>query len=81
LTEKRIVDIHIKNDEFVEDGEKMCVKNRKPGILYRPRLKTFLGADMFFVKEREEVFAIQVTLRDNHVIKNTAYEAFYKGLQ
>ena len=85
LTEKQIVDIHIKNDEFVEGGEKICVKNLKPGILYRPRLKNFPGADMFFVKEREadkkEVFAIQVTVSGKHATNNTAYEAYYKGLQ
>ena len=64
----------------------ICVKNLKPGILYRPWWKIFPVADMFFVKEREadkkkEVFAIQVTCSNKHALKNTAYEAFYKGLQ
>jgi len=87
LNKKKNVNIHIKNGEFVEDGKKMCVENLKPGILYRPALKNFPVADMFFVKEKDvdkkekEVFAIQVTFSSTHTIKKTAYEAFYKGLQ
>jgi len=91
LTKKQIVNVHVKNGELrygelIEDGEKICVKNLKPGILYRPWLEIFPVADMFFVKEREadkkkEVFAIQVTFSNKHAIKNTAYEAFYKALQ
>ena len=91
LTKKQIVNVHVKNGELrygelIEDGEKICVKNLKPGILYRPWLEIFPVADMFFLKEREadkkkEVFAIQVTFSNKHAIKNTAYEAFYKALQ